>query len=192
MINPSNTPYDRGDFTSSSLEMSRWRFLKETFKWFLTVIRWTSKFRHQLSLAWTQNSSHLHSVRGHSFQLCCLGNWFTAFSRKVGKIMHATIPKGNMAICSIRCSWHCSCRAYFCYFSLALANKCPWPLLPLFQISAKNREPKTTQNTFRDRRVHFFPTTFLEIAVYKTSQLYHFETRLILTWPVKVRIIKTF
>ena len=28
-------------------------------------------------------------------------------------------------------------------------------------------ELKTTRNTFRDCRVHSFPTTFLEIAVYK-------------------------
>ena len=38
-------------------------------------------------------------VRGYSFQLCCPGNSFTAISRKVaGKSVHATIPKGNMAI----------------------------------------------------------------------------------------------
>ena len=33
--------------------------------------------------------------RGYSFQLCCLGNSFTAISRKVGKSVHATIPKGT-------------------------------------------------------------------------------------------------
>ena len=38
-------------------------------------------------------------VRGYSFQLCCLGNSFTAISRKVvGKGVHATIPTGSMAI----------------------------------------------------------------------------------------------
>ena len=35
-------------------------------------------------------------VRGYSFQLCCLGNSFTAISRKVGKSVHATIPKGTL------------------------------------------------------------------------------------------------
>ena len=34
-------------------------------------------------------------VRGYSFQLWCLGNSFTAISRKVGKSVHATIPKGT-------------------------------------------------------------------------------------------------
>ena len=32
----------------------------------------------------------------------------------------------------------------------------PWPLVPFFQISLKNSELKTTHNTFRDCRVHFF------------------------------------
>ena len=35
------------------------------------------------------------------------------------------------------------------------------PLMPFFQISLNNSELKTTQNTFRDCRVHF-----LEIAVH--------------------------
>ena len=43
----------------------------------------------------------------------------------------------------------------FC-FPLALANICPWPLLPFFEFCFENREMKTTHNTFRDCRVHFF------------------------------------
>ena len=39
--------------------------------------------------------------------------------------------------------------------SLTLSNKCPWPLVPFFQISLKNSELKTTHNTFRDCGVHF-------------------------------------
>ena len=37
-------------------------------------------------------------VRGYSFQFCCLGNSFAPISRKVGKTVYATIPKGSMAI----------------------------------------------------------------------------------------------
>ena len=37
--------------------------------------------------------------------------------------------------------------------------------MPFFQISLKKSELKTTHNTFRDCRVHFFPTTFLKMAV---------------------------
>ena len=55
------------------------------------------------------------------------------------------------------------CRAYFCYFPLALANVRHWPFVPFFQFSMKNSEIKTTHNTFRDDRVHIFSTTFLEI-----------------------------
>ena len=39
----------------------------------------------------------------------------TVISRKV-------VEKNVHAICSIHCSWHCSCRTYFCFFPLALAN----------------------------------------------------------------------
>ena len=55
---------------------------------------------------------------------------------------------------------YCSCRTYFCCFLLAFANKRPWSLVPFFQISSKNSELKTTHNTFRDCRVHFFRQPF--------------------------------
>ena len=90
---------------------------------------------------------------------------FTAISRKVvGENVHATIPKGNYGICSIHCSWHCSCRTYFCCFPLALADIYPRPLLPFFQISLKNSELKITHRSGLSRAL--YPTTFLEIAVY--------------------------
>ena len=87
--------------------------------------------------------------------------FYTAISRKVvGKTVHATIPKGNMGYNQYTCSWHCSCRTYFCCFPLALANIRPWNFLPFFEISLKNSELKTTHNTFRDCRVHFFRQPF--------------------------------
>ena len=51
------------------------KFLKEPFKWFLILIRWTSKFHHQLSLACTQNSSHLHSS--------CVGILFNSVALRI-------------------------------------------------------------------------------------------------------------
>ena len=71
-------------------------------------------------------------------------------------------PERLHGICSIHCSWHCSCRTYFCCFPLALADICPWPLLPFFQISLKNSALKTTHNTFRGCRVHFIRRPFLK------------------------------
>ena len=59
-----------------------------------------------------------------------------------------------------QCSWHCSCWTYFCCLPSALANIRAWPLVPFFQISLKNSELKTTHNTFRDCRVHFFRQPF--------------------------------
>ena len=85
----------------------------------------------------------------------------TAISRKVvGKNVHATIPKGNMGYDQYTVPNDCSCRTYFSCFPLALANICPWPLVPFFQFSLENRADKTTHNTFRDCRVHFFRQPF--------------------------------
>ena len=69
-------------------------------------------------------------------------------------------PEREYGIWSITCSWHCSCRTYHCCFPLATANISPWPLVPFLQISLKNSEFKTTHNTFRNCRVHFFRQPF--------------------------------
>ena len=45
-------------------------------------------------------------------------------------------------------------------FPLALANIRPWPLVPFFEIYLKNSELKTTHNTLRECRVHFFRQPF--------------------------------
>ena len=76
---------------------------------------------------------------------------YTASSRKVvEKNVHATTPKGNMGYDQYTVPNDCSCRTYFDCFPLALANICPWPLVPFFPISLENRADKTTHNTFRD------------------------------------------
>ena len=86
---------------------------------------------------------------------------YTAISRKVvRKNVHTTTPKGNMGYDQYTVPNDYSCRTYFCCFPFALANICPWPLVPFFQISLENRADKTTHNTFRDCRVHFFRQPF--------------------------------
>ena len=85
----------------------------------------------------------------------------TAISRKVvGKNARATIPKGNMGYDQYTVPHDCSYRTYFCCCPLALANICPWPLVPFFQFSLENRADKATHNTSRDCRVHFFRQPF--------------------------------
>ena len=105
---------------------------------------------------------------GYAIKLCSNPlPLYTAISRKVvGKNVQATIPKGNMGYDQHTVPDDCSCRAYFGCFPLALANICPWPPVPFFQISLKNGELKTTHNTFQGLSRALFPTTFLEIAVY--------------------------
>ena len=93
-----------------------------------------------------------------SFIICTVGDiverWvYSYFEKGCRKKMCTGQPR--KVIWTMHCSWHCSCRTYFFYFRLALADNCSWPLMPLFQISLKNSELKTTHNTFRGCRVHF-------------------------------------
>ena len=85
---------------------------------------------------------------------------YSYFEKGCRKNVHATTPKGNVGYDQYTVPHDCSCRTYFCCFPLALANICPWPLVPFFQISLENRADKTTHNTFRDCRVHFFRQPF--------------------------------
>ena len=86
---------------------------------------------------------------------------YTAVSRKVfRRNAYATIPKGNMGYDQYTVCNDWSCRTYFCCFPLVLANICPWPPVPFFQISLKNSALKATHNTFGDCRVHFFRQPF--------------------------------
>ena len=88
--------------------------------------------------------------------------------------MNATIPKGNMGYDQYTCSWHyCSCRTYFCCFPLALANICPWPLVPFFEIYLKNSELKTTPQYLLGLSRALVPTTFLETAVCSDKWMYY-------------------
>ena len=76
----------------------------------------------------------------------------TAISRKVlGKNLHATIPKGNMWYDQYKFADTIAVEPTFVDLNIR-----PLPLVPIFQISLKNSELKTTHNTFRDCRVHFF------------------------------------
>ena len=87
---------------------------------------------------------------------------YSYFEKVVGKNVHATIPQSNMGYDQYTVP-DCSCQTYFCCFPLLLANICPWPLEPFFQISLKNSELKATHNTFRDYRVHFFRQPFSKL-----------------------------
>ena len=83
--------------------------------------------------------------------------------------MRATIPKGNMGYDQYTVPNDCSCRTDFCCFPVALANKCPWPLVPFFSIffgeEGRQNHPQYLSGLSRA----LFPTTFLETAVYKKA-----------------------
>ena len=80
-------------------------------------------------------------------------------------------------ICSIHCFWHCSCRTYFCCFSLALADICPRPLLPFFQISLKKKWTQNRPQYLSGLSRALYLTTFLEIAVYRVHTSLYVEER---------------
>ena len=86
---------------------------------------------------------------------------YIAISRKVvGKNVHGTIPKGSMEYDQYAVPDPVAVKTSFNCFPSARANTRPRFLVPSFQISLKNTELKTTHNTFRDCRVHFFRQPF--------------------------------
>ena len=77
---------------------------------------------------------------------------------------HATIPKSKMGYDQYTVpDTIASCRTYFCCFHLSFADVHPWPLVPFFQISLKNSEPKNHPQLYLSglSRV-LFPKTFLK------------------------------
>ena len=92
-----------------------------------------------------------------------------------------TTPKGNMGYDQYTVPNDCSSRTYFCCFTLALANICPWALVPFFQISLKKRELKITHNAFQDCRVHFSRQPFSK-QLYMRYAKYPTEDRPVQLW----------
>ena len=65
---------------------------------------------------------------------------YSYFEKVVGKNVHSTIPKGNMGYDQYILPDDCNCRIDLWCFPLPLANICPWPQVPFFQISLKKSE----------------------------------------------------
>ena len=53
------------------------------------------------------------------------------FRERLSENVQATIPKGNKGYDQYAVSDDCTCRTYFCCFSLALANTFPRPFVPI-------------------------------------------------------------
>ena len=81
-------------------------------------------------------------MRDHGMSCEC-GLYTAIFRKVVGRNVHATIPKGNMGYDQYTVLDTAAVEPT-CFFvvvvllSLALANKCPRPLVQFFQISSKN------------------------------------------------------
>ena len=85
------------------------------------------------------------------------------FEKGCEKNVHAAIPKGNMGYAQYNVSDDCSCRTYFCCFSLALANMSVASraiLSSFFEVQCTQNHPQYLSGLSRA----LFPTTFLEIA----------------------------
>ena len=99
----------------------------------------------------------------------------TAFSRKVvGKSVHATIPNSTMGYDQYTVPLQLSNLLLLLSFStrkhMSMAG-----LMLFFQISFKNSELKTTHNTYRDCRVHFFGQPFSKQLYIEDVSKFHQE-----------------
>ena len=96
---------------------------------------------------------------------------YTAISRKVfEKNVHATIPKG-LGYDQYSLPNDCSCRTYFCCFPLALANTFLWPFVPILSNFFEKQRTQNHPQCLSGLSHALFPTTFLEIAVFKFQTL---------------------
>ena len=86
------------------------------------------------------------------------------------KNAHPTIPKGNMGYDQYTVPDDCSCRTYFCYFPLALANTFPWPFVPILSNFFEKKRTLNRPQCLSGLSRTVFPTTFLEIAVFTSTQ----------------------
>ena len=92
---------------------------------------------------------------------------YTAISRKVvGKIVDASILKGNMGYAWYTVPYDCSCRTYFGCFPLALTNTFPWPFAPILSNFSEEQWTQNYPQCLSGLSPALFPTTFLEKAVY--------------------------
>ena len=92
---------------------------------------------------------------------------YNYFKKGCRKNVHATIPKGNMGYDQYTVPDDCSCRTYFCCFPLALANTVPWPSVPILSNFFEKKRTQNHPQCLSGLSRALFPTTFLEIAVYR-------------------------
>ena len=134
---------------------------------FLTVVKNSERFQRNARLtvgdliwSWIIN-------KGGNLEGGLKRQPYSAFSREVvGKNVHTTIPKSNVGIWSIHCSWHCSCRTYFCCFPLALANIRSMGSCAILSTSFEEQWTQNHPQYVSGLSRELFPTTFLEIAVF--------------------------
>ena len=94
---------------------------------------------------------------------------YSYFEKGCGKKCAAKIPKGNMGYDQYTVPDDCSCGSYFYCFPLALANKFPWPFLPILSNFFEKKKTQNHPQCLSGLSRALFPTTFLEIAVCYSS-----------------------
>ena len=93
---------------------------------------------------------------------------YTVISRKVvGKNLHATIPEGNMGYDQYTFPNDRSCRTYFGCFPLAIANITSQTSRTILSNFFEEQCPQTHPQYLSGLSRAHFPTTSLEIAVYR-------------------------
>ena len=92
---------------------------------------------------------------------------YTAFSRKVvGKIVHATVPKGDMGYDLYTFPNDCSCRIYFCSFHLAAHKHTSIASHATLSYFFEEQWTKNHPQYLSGLSSALFLRTFLEKAVY--------------------------
>ena len=114
--------------------------------------------------------TNFFSICGETMEQCPVR--YSYFEKGCGKKCARDNPERQYGIRSIHCSWHCSCRTYFCCFPLALTDICPWPSVPILSNFFEKKRTQNHPQCLSGLSRALFPTTFLEIAVYARRTRY--------------------
>ena len=94
---------------------------------------------------------------------------YSYFEKSCRKNVHSTIPKGNniMGYDQYTFPNDCSCRTYFGFFPLAIANITSQTSRTILSNFFEEQCTQTYPQYFSGLSCALFPTTFLEILVYR-------------------------
>ena len=98
--------------------------------------------------------------------------WIQLFRERLSEKMCTRQSRKVMGYDQYTVPDDCSCRTCFCCIPLALANIRPWPFVTILSNFFEKQRTQNNPQCLSGLSRALFPTTFLEIAVYKKGLMH--------------------